>query len=369
MGGHVVNIVQMVPNKRGPVEMGLIEVAQQWRTLGGRTSAYFVAPPVPWYEELLMAAGVEFGVVNVANWDADVVRIARQGGADLVHYHFGSNGSAGKLSAAGIAQVRTEHSFRPRQTVEPLRRCIRWTRQRKLDHIICVSDYIAKQTRTDFLASASKISVVHNGVDLERFRPRPDEKADIRQRLWGWTKDEVVLTVAAHLHPAKRQHLFIQALPEVVAQDPRVRLVVAGDGPSREPLLRLVGQLDLEPFVRISWADNDVPELYAASDIAGLTSTGEGLPSSIVEAQAAGLPVITTLGGGLPETYIDGVTGISVRDETPAGLATAILALTTNEERRAKMSMQARHTACQRFAMERFGRETCAVYQRVLASR
>ena len=121
---------------------------------------------------------------------------------------------------------------------------------------------------------------------------------------------------------------------EILKDAPNARLVLAGDGPERQRLRR-TGRCaaDSPTRVQILSGPNDVAALYAASDLAILPSVSEGFPGGAIEALAAGLPIVATPNGGTPEVYEDGVSGISVRDQTSRGLAAAVLALVEDHRR------------------------------------
>ena len=174
------------------------------------------------------------------------------------------------------------------------------------------------------------------------------------------------MTIAAHMRPAKRQELAVIAMPVIVAQMPHARLVLAGDGPERQRLGHLIATHGLEHVVQILPGPNDVAALYAASDIAVLPSISEGLPGGGIEAVACGLPLVATPNGGTPEVYEEGISGISARDQTSHGLATALLPLIADPELRRRMGAAARARAERLFAIDRPARETLAVYDELL---
>jgi glycosyltransferase involved in cell wall biosynthesis len=212
----------------------------------------------------------------------------------------------------------------------------------------------------------SRIRVVLNATDIERFRPRPEDKLRLRRELLGLGEEHVVMTIAAHMRPAKRQWMAVVALAELLEEAPHARLVLAGDGPEREHLSELVEAGGLGGAVQILSGPNDVAALFAASDLAILPSVSEGLPGGGIEALAAGLPLVATPNGGTPEVYEDGLSGISVRDQTSHGLATALVPLINDPELRRRMGAAARRRAEELFNIERPARETLAIYDELL---
>lgn len=367
MPGRIVSAVDSNPNKRGPVELGLLATAQEWIRRGGEYALAYTAEPPPWYAEMLRRADIQCTTLDPSHWNRDVLSLAESTKADLVHLHFGRHLMAEGLVAGGSKVIRTEHSFRAPARLDFARRVVRHRRQRHLSLFVAVSEYIADQVQRDFLVSRDRVTVVFNGVDLQRFSPRPQEKADLRRTLLGLRDDHIVITCAAYLSHHKRQDLLLAALPMVLADYPQVRVVIAGDGPSRDSLHALADGLGIADRVRFLHGDNDVAALYAASDIGVLLSQGEGLPSSAIEALASGLPLVATPNGGLAEVYRDGESGLSVQDPTPDAVAEALARLVGDVGLRTRMAHHARARAEQHFSMAAHASGLCRVYEAVLS--
>lgn len=361
----VYHFVAMTPNKRGPLELQLVEQARQMREDGAAARHFFTGPVPDWYRQLLADAGSCVEVLS--DWQ-DVASVCRIGRPDLAHFHFGRhNGIAPQLRRMGIRVVRTEHSYRAKGSLAPLRAVLRRHRSASVDHFIAVSDYVARQTRRDFLITPRRVTRIYNGADLERFRLRPDDREQLRLDLLGIDDDRPVITVAAHLHPNKRQAMLIEAMPTVIRRHPMAHLVIAGGGETEAALRALVAATGLSENVSIQTANNDVAALYAASDVAVLPSAGEGLGGSAVEAMACGLPLVVTPCGGLAEVPEDGVTGLLVHDQTPHGLAAALVPLLDDAGMRDRMGRAGRLRAERLFDVRRAARETLALYRTVLA--
>lgn len=367
-GEHVANFISMVPNKRGPVELGLLAIGREWVARGGRFSVSYLAEPEPWYAELLAEAGIETGSVGRDTWHSDIIQAATSTPTDIVHLHMDRHSMAKELTGRGIAVVRTEHSVRRPRFPEPLRRIVRWYRQRPLSGYTCVSKFLADQTRRDFLVPASRLRVIYNGCDLERFHPRRHERERLMVDVLGADPTDRVVTVAAHLIPLKQQHLLIEALPLVLPRVPQARVVIAGDGPDRERLHALARQLRVIERVTFLHGDNDVAEIYAASHVGALTSRGEGLGGSAIEAQACGIPLIATQVGGLTEAFVDGTTGLAV-EQTAESVAEAMVRLLGDDEERERMGAAARSFCEEKFAPQVQVEATCRFYLDILDGR
>jgi glycosyltransferase involved in cell wall biosynthesis len=365
---RILNIVDMVPNKRGPVELQLLEIARQASARRMPFGAYFSGPIPAWYSVEMDEVGGRLGVFDRSAWTAEVLALCEREGPDLVHFHFGPHAAITEVSERGIKVVRTEHSIREPKRLPLARALVRHWRTRKLDRIIAVSEFVARQTMRDFVVPRSRVRVVLNATDLSRFRPRPADKHALRRELLGLSDEHVAITLAASLRPAKRQAMAILAMPEILVHAPSARLILAGDGPDRERLRRLVNEQQLDEFVQILTADNDVAAIYAASDIALLPSTGEGIGAAGIEALACGLPLVATPHGGTAEVYEEGASGVSVSEESSHGIATAIVPLAHDRARREEMGAAGRARAEKVFSMQRPARETLAVYDELLGA-
>jgi glycosyltransferase involved in cell wall biosynthesis len=364
---QIVNVIDMTPDKRGPVELALIETTRQAGQRGMELVAYFSGDIPDWFAAEMAAGGGRAERFDGSHWTTEVMAICERERPDLAHFHFGPHAAMTETAGRGIKVVRTEHSPRPPRSLAPLRVAISHWRTRKVDLFIAVSEFIARQTMRDFGVDRRRIRVVLNATDITRFRPRPAERASLRRELFGAGDDDVVVTVAAHMRPAKRQRLAILAMAEIRHRAPNTRLVLAGDGPDRERLQTLVSESGLEDVITVLSGPNDVAAIYSASDIALLPSTGEGLPGGGIEALACGLPLVATPNGGTPEVYEDGISGVSVHDQSSHGLAQALLPLILERPAREAMGRAARDRAERLFAIGRPARETIAVYDELLA--
>jgi len=168
---------------------------------------------------------------------------------------------------------------------------------------------------------ASKVHVISNGVDVERFCPQPEAGAAIRQEL-GIPAAAPVCGIVAALRPEKNHLLFLRAAALVKHDLPEAHFVITGDGPEREKIETALRGHQLESCVHMTGNRSDIPQMLAAFDLFGLTSRNEANPVSILEAMATGLPVVSTRVGSVAETVDHGRTGYLA----PAGHADEIAA-------------------------------------------
>jgi glycosyltransferase involved in cell wall biosynthesis len=168
-----------------------------------------------------------------------------------------------------------------------------------------------------------RIATVPNGV-FERDVERHVDRAAMRASL-GLDEREFAVLCLANLRPEKGAAAFAEALARARAEGAsELRGLIAGDGPERERLERLVAELD---GVELLGSRGDVPDLLGACDALALLSEAEALPMSILEAMALARPVVATDVGGIPEAVADGETGIVVAPGNTAAAAAALAAL------------------------------------------
>jgi glycosyltransferase involved in cell wall biosynthesis len=134
------------------------------------------------------------------------------------------------------------------------------------------------------------------------------------------------------LSPEKDQATLLRAVARVIRAEPSFRLEIAGDGPCRDDLHRLTGELSLAGTARFLGQVRDVPGLLARAGLFVLSSLSEGISLTLLEAMASGLPVVATRVGGNPEVVLDGQTGWLVPPADPDALAAALLELWGNPE-------------------------------------
>lgn len=205
---------------------------------------------------------------------------------------------------------------------------------RLADGVVSVSRATADWLHVKRGVPLNKIRVIPYGVDLNRFAVR--NAAAVRARL-GLQKKDVVVGMVGRLHPQKGHIYLIEAAPAIIKKNPRVRFLLIGDGELRQELESRVRQLGLNKHFFFLGFRDDVHELIQAIDIFTLPSLYEGLPNVILEAMAAGKPVVATPADGTRELIDPGRTGILVPPRDPAALADAIIRLIENGKLAASM--------------------------------
>lgn len=191
------------------------------------------------------------------------------------------------------------------------------------DHAVAVSRDLEGILK-DKLTISTPVSVIHNGIDGRRFEKT--DGARVRREL-GIADDELVIGTAVVLSKQKGVTNLVKAAARVLAEVPRARFVVVGDGPLRAELLREAEEAKLGDRFLFPGLRSDIPDVLAAFDVYVLPSLWEGLPLALLEALCSGKPVVCTRVGGNAEVVIDGENGFIVPPSDPAALADKLIVL------------------------------------------
>lgn len=209
------------------------------------------------------------------------------------------------------------------------------------DHFSCNAQVLKNMMMDRFPIPDDRITVIHNGVDLDYFRPAAAPPP---------AGPPVVLCIA-RLVPEKDHETLIRAFSQVTARHPEAELWLVGDGPRRKAIRRLAEELLPPRRLRLLPGQSDISPLLQRSSLFVLSSVQEGLPNVVLEAMAAGLPVVATDVGGLSEVVAHGETGWLVAPKDVPALADAISHLLTHDAVRTGFGQAGRKRAEQRFSL------------------
>lgn len=217
--------------------------------------------------------------------------------------------------------------------------------------ITCCSDAVRQFVLAHLDGDESKLLTIHNGIDLEAFRsPHVASRSELSLREGGL----VVGTVSRLDEPKKGLTVLLHALADLAGRDglPPWQCLLVGDGPARERLETLAAQLGLSERVVFAGVRHDVASVLAAMDLFVCPSLYEGFGIAIVEAMAAGRPVVASAVGGIPEIVVNQDTGLLVPPGNAAALADAMAALLTRPDRAQAMGLRGRERAREKFSIE-----------------
>jgi glycosyltransferase involved in cell wall biosynthesis len=227
------------------------------------------------------------------------------------------------------------------------------------DRVVGVGEAVRQALIVNEGIPSRRIGVVSNGVDLTPYRQLVD-RAEVRRELQV-TDEDFVLIQVARLVPIKDHLTALRTLQKTVAQLQRTCLVLVGEGPEENAIREFISQNKLEDRVRLLGLRSDVARLLPAGDVFLLTSINEGIPLTVIEAMAAGLPVVSTNVGGVAEVVRDGETGLLAPAGDAEGLARNVLRLGASPEERTRMGRAGRERAFALFSED----EMVAAYDRL----
>jgi glycosyltransferase involved in cell wall biosynthesis len=292
---------------------------------------------------------------------SEIANVIRRLKPDLVHIHSSKAGIIGRLSAklVGVPSVFTAHGWVFADGVSWKHKLVGVPSElafgRLADHIITVSEADHRLTVRYKITAPQRVTVVHNGIEDTPHRVQSPSRGG-----------EVRLVMVARFAPPKDHDALLHAAKNL--QGPW-RLLLIGDGPLRAQAERLAADLGIADRVEFLGSRSDVPQLLAGSDVFVLASNKEGLPISILEGMRAGLPVVATDVGGIPETVRDGQNGFLVPRGDPEALRVALQRLITDGSLRERFGQVSRKRYEVDFTAQRMFDQTREVYNLVLNSR
>lgn len=295
-----------------------------------------------------------------------LARVIRSGPFDVVHTHNFAALSVGAPAAAlagAPALVRTEHNVVRRHF--PFRNRMSRLAAARESAQIAVSEAVRQSHLAAGRIPPDRFVTIRNGIDDRRMRVDRG-RDDVREEL-GIGRDAFVCLTVASLTAQKDHGNLLRAAVDVSRATPEAVFLIAGRGPREGRLVEEAGELGMEGSVRFLGRRLDVPLLMRSADVFVLPSAWEGLPITILEAIAGGLPCVATAVGGVPEVVEDGRSGYLVAPHDPASLADRILRLAGDPEGRRSMARRAREIYERGFTAAHMTRQTEALYDMVLA--
>jgi len=290
----------------------------------------------------------------------------------VVHTHSSKAGLLGRLAArlAGVpVVVHTVHgwSFNPTQPAP-----LRWLyvqlerlAAKTTDVLVTVSRHDLESGMELGIGRPEQYELIRSGIDAEQFRAPAIDRETTRRRL-GYGPEHRVVGSLSCLKPQKAPLDFVRAAAEIHARDPRTRFFVAGDGELRSAVEDEVARLGLGGVVQLLGWRRDVADLLHAMDMFVLTSLYEGLPRAVLQAMAAGVPVVATEVDGTPEVIEDGRTGWLVPPGRPTAVARAVVSALQDASWRQRCAHEARRRLSREFDTREMVRRLDGLYLRQL---
>jgi glycosyltransferase involved in cell wall biosynthesis len=300
-----------------------------------------------------------------------LVRIIRRERPAVLHTHTAKAGTVGRVAALlsmrrrpGVV-VHTFHGHVLSGYFSPLATRVFVTIERLLAPVTTRLVAVSEEVRDDLvrlrIARPERIEVIPLGFDLTRFATAEGQRTRARRELK--LGDGPVVLLVARLVPIKRVDRFLRIAARV--QTPGVTFAIAGDGDLGEDLRRLDAAAALGSRIRWLGLRTDVEFLLAAADVTVLCSDNEGTPVSLIESQAAGVPVVATRVGGVPAVVIDRETGFLVEADDEAAFAAAIDRLLADPDLRRRMGQSGSDHVRAHFGLDRLVSDVDALYRRL----
>jgi glycosyltransferase involved in cell wall biosynthesis len=320
-------------------------------------------------EDLARERGIELVRIpelgREIRWADDVVafwkiyRLLRRERPHIVHTHTAKAGLLGRLAArlAGVpAVVHTFHGHVFHGYFPPWKTRIfvlieRWLAKRT-DRLLAVSDRVRADLLALGIGAPDRVLTVPLGLDLTPFFACGSRRGRLRAEL-SVPADEALVGIIARLVPIKRHERFLRAAAELARAGVHCRFLVVGDGERRAELETLASTLGVAARVHFLGWRRDLERVYADLDVAVLCSDNEGSPVSLIEAMAAGVAVVATRVGGVPDVVDDGITGLLVAPGDVPALARAIVSLLVDPERRRRMGAAGRERVAETYGADR----------------
>jgi glycosyltransferase involved in cell wall biosynthesis len=314
------------------------------------------------YGTLLKEAGLPVRVLpSRGSFDLSRVRALRRAladdGIEVVHaFLFLASGYAYLATRGRRGPVLVTSARNCKPEPNPVRRAVLKAAFRASARVICNSREMARYASDYYAAPSGRVRVVLNGVDTTRFRLPRREHEGLR------------IGTVGRVERQKNLPAFLDAAQAVLAARPDAKFEIVGDGSQRAAIAEEIARRGLERCVMLPGTRADIPEFFAGLDQFWLTSDWEGTPNVVLEAMAAGLPVIATKVGGTPEIVDDGKTGVLVDAGDSAAIARAALGLASDAAASEAMGRRAAQAAEDRFSISAMVRATAGIYSEALGT-
>jgi glycosyltransferase involved in cell wall biosynthesis len=235
--------------------------------------------------------------------------------------------------------------------------------------IIAVSHFTKWELTNYYKIPTNKIRVIHNGVDVNKFKPAADKRR-VKTEL-GFNPDDLAIVSVGRLYARKGLFTLIESMPVVIKRFPTAKFIISGKGQSDEmhKLIAHAERLGVKNNIVFTgyYPDKKLPLLYQAADVFAFSTFYEHHPFAVLEALATGLPVVTTTVGGIPETINSGKNGFLVEPFNPRQFSEKILYLLEHPTFAAEMGAMARKAIVEKYDWRIVVKDAMKVYDEALS--
>ncbi len=344
----------------GGGERHLADLSHALSDLGHEVYAASI-PGSPLWAELPFLTNTRTLALSRGNYVKNLTGLAafvRAHSIEIIHAHAARDYP---LAALALRLAPRARLVLTRHALFPLRRINR-PLLRSAGRVIAVSQAVAESLRRNGVVESSKITVVHNGIDVDRFDRSVARSGEL----------PIVVGTVGHLAPIKGQDVFLRAAALISARRPEVQFVVIGEDKSpqmdhRRSLESLVTELGLSGIVTMPGWRDDMPAVLSSLTLFVSAARSEPFGLAIVEAMAAGLPIVAAASEGALEIIEGGLSGKLVPVGDAEGMAQAINDLLDDPLERSRLGRNAQLAARERYSLARMATDTVQVYREVLA--
>jgi N-acetyl-alpha-D-glucosaminyl L-malate synthase BshA len=294
--------------------------------------------------------------------------VAKEKKIEVMHAHqytpFFYSALAKAWGGANYKLILTEHGRHFPDAVSFKRRLAnRWVLSRYLDAINACCQFSATALASNDGFTTLPIEVIENGIEWERYQTHSN-KTTLRASL-GLDANRKYVACVARFHPIKDHTSLLQGYSQVAKQRTDADLLLIGDGPRREELQTLVQQLGIQNRVQFLGVRSDVADLLQAVDVFALTSLCEAASLTLLEAMAAGLPVVVTDVGGNPEIVRQENEGLLVPRQDATAIGNALIRILSDATLANRMGQAGKQRVKETYSLERTIERYHQLYQRL----
>ncbi len=305
---------------------------------------------------------------------------------DIVHTHAAKPGAVGRMAAFSSrvpVVIHTYHGHVFHSYFGKLKTNFIINTERylakKTDAIIAISEQQKKELVNDFkIAEEEKFRIVPLGFELQKFQEQYEEKRKKFRNEFALQDDEIAIGIIGRLVPVKNHQLFLEGIHHVLQNcSKKIKAFVVGDGETRPAMEATANNLGIQfskgngtydhdaTLIFTSWR-SDVDTINAGLDIVALTSLNEGTPVSLIEAQAANKPVISTKVGGIQDIVSEGKTALLSNIDDPLGFKENLLKIVTDEYLRNRLGKNGADLVFKKYSVNRLAADMRKLYLELL---
>lgn len=294
----------------------------------------------------------------------EICRLIIKTKPDIVHLNSSKAGVVGSIAAkiCGVKKIiYTAHGFVFNEPLSTFKKNLyRWSEKitsNCKDKIICVSEFDRQSALKNKIAKSSKLMTINNGIEALDFADATESK-----KILGVPADSIVIGTVANLYRTKGLNFLISAIVKSKINHPGIYLRIVGDGELANELAKQINELNAQNYIKVGKISHAYRYLKAF-DIFVMSSVKEGFPYALLEAMAAGLPIVATKVGGIPEMIETDKTGSLVDAKNVDAISTAVESLLTDKQKMLALGANAKREVEKEFRLDKMIAKTIAVYE------